>query len=114
MKGPDHLFWKGTPKYRDNKYHSKHIVEICLGYKPPKGSTIHHMDENPRNNEPSNLRLFPHHRDHSRYHIQLLDSQRRGIPVDTNQLALENGALEIPPLPSGFELTPDKERLQWP
>lgn len=107
-------FWKGADRYRDSKYHARQIAEICLGYKPSKGSVIHHMDENPQNNDPSNLRLFPSQAEHGRYHVRLLALQRQGLEVSANRLASETGGLEIPPLPAGFSLSPDKARLLWP
>lgn len=114
IRGDQHLFWKGAKAYQNNKYHAAQIVEVCLGYKPPKDSVNHHMDENPKNNDPSNLRVFPSLKEHGRYHVQLLVLQRQGVAADASQLARENGGLELPPLPDGFELTPDKARLKWP
>lgn len=104
--------WKGgkTPTMHYYRRQSYEVAAICLGRPLPQGQIIHHVDENPRNNDPSNLVLFSSPSDHTKFHQLLLRLQRTGQPIDANRLALENGAqaLPSPPAPIVFELDTDQ------
>jgi hypothetical protein len=67
---------------------------------------IHHLDEDPRNNEPNNLVLFSSSADHIRYHMKLLKLRREGSEVDPIQLALEGGGQALPPPPAPLAFVP--------
>jgi len=93
------------------RYAARKVAVRCLGHDVPKGWHVHHMDEDPTNNEPENLALFPGKRQHALYHQQLLKLQRAGVEVDATQLVLENGGFPLP-LPSHPILLPrEKGRL---
>lgn len=102
--------WKGGRSHTVH-FHRRRAYEvaaICLGQPTPQGSIIHHLDENPSNNQPRNLVLFPSQRHHSTYHQRLLAIQRANLEVDTIQLAIESGGRVLPQplIPIVFE--PDK------
>ena len=78
--------------YRRQSYE---IAAICLGQPLPQRWVIHHIDENPRNNNPENLMLFDSQPNHVRYHVTLLGRLRKGLEVDPIQWALENGAVRL-------------------
>lgn len=44
------------------------VVELVLGKPLPAGAIVHHWDENPRNNTPSNLAVFPSEAYHKLIH----------------------------------------------
>jgi len=46
------------------------VMEDIIGRPVSKGEVIHHEDEDPRNDNPSNLRLFSSQREHAAYHQQ--------------------------------------------
>ena len=61
---PNHPFaYKGglVPRYRL-------VAEKCLGRYLLKKERIHHIDENPANDNPENLYLFKDRNEHTRYH----------------------------------------------
>jgi hypothetical protein len=47
------------------------VMESILGHKLPKGSCVHHIDENRLNNDSSNLMYFPSYGEHRRFHARL-------------------------------------------
>jgi transposase-like protein len=103
-RGPGHRHYKDgkakeNEKIRESisRKESWQVAAICLGHPLAKGWVVHHMDENPANNDPDNLWLFAKIDDHARYHAQLTDFRQRGIEVDTTRLALENDGLKLPP-----------------
>lgn len=55
------------------KYHRRHehrvIVEQALGRPLEPGEVVHHEDRNSRNNDLSNLILFPSQAEHLRHHL---------------------------------------------
>jgi hypothetical protein len=84
-KGPLHPGWKGGkaiqngkikinipehPRSDSNGYVIEAIViaESALGKSLPSGSVVHHVDENPLNNTPSNLVICPSTAYHSLLH----------------------------------------------
>ncbi|HUT60111.1 MAG TPA: HNH endonuclease [Anaerolineae bacterium] len=77
-------------------YIARQIAAQCLDHAVPKGWNVHHMDENPANNDPANLALFPGKSEHAKYHQQLLRCQREGFPADASQLVSENGGFLLP------------------
>lgn len=44
------------------------VMENMIGRKLHKGEVVHHEDENKRNSDPSNLKLFASHSEHRKYH----------------------------------------------
>lgn len=57
-------------KYFDGVRRREHIViaENALGKPLPEGSQVHHLDENPSNNDPRNLVICPNQSYHSLLH----------------------------------------------
>lgn len=51
------------------RHDHRRIAEKMLGRPLKKGEIVHHEDENKRNNDPSNLRVFASQADHARYHM---------------------------------------------
>jgi hypothetical protein len=105
--------WKGGRKapmhyYRRQSYE---VAAICLGQPLPPGWVIHHLDENPENNQPENLMLFSSQSIHARFHQQLLRLQREGHEVDATQLALESGGRALPPPPRLIEFSRGIDQL---
>lgn len=110
-RGPDNPQWKGgrLPPMHYHRRQSYEVVAICLGRPLPRGWVIHHFDEDPTNNDPSNLCLFPSLKHHTRFHQQQL-RLRLAIPsVEANRLAIESGGrlLPLPRVP--IELSPDTD-----
>jgi len=99
--------WKGgkAPTMHYYRRQSYEVAAICLGRPLPQGWVLHHVDEDPRNNDPSNLVVFHGQGDHAAFHQLLLRLQRTGQPIDAIPLALANGAqlLPAPPRPIVFE-----------
>jgi hypothetical protein len=96
--GEKNYQWKGGNRITPMHYHrrqSYEVAAICLGKPLPSGAVIHHLDENPYNNNPENLIVFPTQKNHARYHQQLLVIRRKGLEVSTIRLALENGGQEL-------------------
>lgn len=57
---------------------AKMVAAICLGRLLLLDEVIHHHDENPANNDPANLWIFPGRSAHSRYHCALRGHRRAG------------------------------------
>ncbi len=89
--------------YRRQAYE---VAAICLGQPVPQGWIIHHLNENPEDNQPENLVLFQNQGDHSAHHTQLRVLQRKGLPTDAIQVALENGAVTLPQPPNPILIEP--------
>ena len=114
-RGQRNAQWKGGRSKQRQKDKDMHffrrqayeVSAICLGQPLPRGWVIHHIDENWRNNNPSNLLLFPSQSRHCRYHQLLLSLQLSGKPVDAIQLALENDGRLLPKPPRPIELGHD-------
>ena len=47
------------------------VAEQILGRPLISGETVHHIDGNKRNNDPSNIRVFKSQREHARFHAEL-------------------------------------------
>lgn len=91
--------WKGgRRKYTVHKYRRQcyEVAAICLKRPVPNGHVIHHIDENPKNNHPSNLLLFSTSSLHAKYHQRLLKSQFEVGSEESIQMALEIGAVPLP------------------
>jgi len=93
-RGHKNYQWKGRGGYKTMHYYrrlSYEVAAICLGRPLLPGAVVNHFDEDPYNNNPENLCVFPTQKEHSLYHQSLLRRQRAGETVDTIQVALENG-----------------------
>lgn len=77
-------------------YYARQVAIFCLGHPLQKGCQVHHIDEDPSNNDPANLALFPGKSEHAKYHQQLLRLQRAGVEVDASRVVLENGGSLLP------------------
>jgi len=110
-RGSDNPQWKGGTK-ETMHYHRRQAYEvaaICVGQPLPRGTIIHHCDEDPKNNQPCNLLLFENQSAHGSFHQLLLERQLTDPGVDAILLALENGARRLPPPPNPIVLPPDTE-----
>ena len=66
-----HRLGKGEGKTYTKTYgrHTHRIVmEQKIGRKLRPGEVVHHIDENRRNNDPDNLKLFANQAEHARHH----------------------------------------------
>lgn len=99
--------WKGGYKIPMHYFRrqSYEVAAICLERPVPHGWVVHHIDENPENNHPDNLILFPSQGHHARHHQRLLKLQRQGIEVDATREVLESGGLALPRPPAGMQLS---------
>lgn len=111
-KGSKNHFWKGgfQPTMHYYRRQAYEVAAICLGHPLPQGMIIHHLDENPKNNNPGNLYLFENQGDHARFHQRLHTLQRKDQPVDAIHLALESGGRALPPHPALIRLPLDTDR----
>jgi HNH endonuclease len=110
-RGSDNPQWKGGREetmhyYRRQAYE---VAAICFGQPLPRGTIIHHCDEDPKNNQPCNLLLFENQSAHGSFHQLLLERQQTEPEVDAIRLALENGARRLPLPPNPIVLPPDIE-----
>lgn len=87
--------------YRRQAYE---VAAICLGQPTPEGTIIHHVDENPENNAPGNLMLFPGHSEHSTYHQRVIKLQKAGTTYDPVAVAIACGAVRVPDPPHVINL----------
>lgn len=112
-RGKKNVFYKnGKGKVEPMHYYrrqSYEVVAICLGRPVPQGWVIHHLDEDPENNDPSNLMLFESPRRHSKFHQRLLRLQRKGIEVDAIQEALKSDGVMLPPPRTPIEFGRDTD-----
>lgn len=77
-------------KKRSN-YKARKIYKEFLGKDIPKGMDIHHIDEDPTNDDLSNLLMLPkelHGRYHQwkRYFDAMMDSKNDGLLLSRNQM----------------------------
>lgn len=108
-KGKKAYQYKHGRKYNPMHYYrrqSYEIAAICMGQPIPSGTIIHHMNENPNDNRPENLALFPSAHHHAKFHQQAIRLQRSGLPVDTIQLVLESGGQMLPQPPAPIVFPP--------
>jgi hypothetical protein len=106
-RGPKNSQYKHGRKYSPMHHYrrqSYEVAAICLGQPLERGWVIHHLDENPHNNRPENLILFPSQRHHSRFHQRQSALLASGQPVDAIRLALEIGGRQLPPPPNPIAL----------
>ena len=101
--------WKGgykTPMhyYRRQSYE---VVAICLGKPLPQGCIIHHLDENPKNNNPNNLVLFPSQKHHAKFHQEKLKIENEGREENAIHLVSRYGGIKLPESPDHFQLEYD-------
>jgi transposase len=98
--------WKGGQVETMHYYRRQcyEVSAICLGKPVPRGYIIHHVDENPKNNNPRNLILFPSQKHHARFHQKVLSLR---IPADSEEailVALEIGGVPLPEPKNPIEL----------
>lgn len=102
---------KGNRSKERDRILKKQVAALCLGYVVPRRWIIHHMDENPANNNPENLAIFHNKKEHAVYHQRLLKSQREGHPVDASQLVSESGGFLLPLPTHPIVLPHERDRL---
>ena len=119
-RGEKNGSWNGGEgKYNPMHYfrrQSYEVAAICTGQPLPQGTVIHHLDENPKNNAPENLVLFPSLSDHTRFHMLLLKLQREGSEVEPIHLALRSGGRALPQPPAPLRFVPctiPHDRVTW-
>lgn len=112
LSGENNGQWKGGFHHPLHYYRrqSYEIAAICFGQPLPRGWAIHHLDENPENNNPENLWVFPDVGSHARFHQQLLRLLRQGGQVDPIQILQENGAVPLPRPPAPIEFAPGTDQ----
>jgi len=108
----EHPFWKGGHKetmhyYRRQAYE---VAAICLGQPLPQGMILHHLDEDPKNNNPSNLVVFPSQGHHARFHLRLHNPQSVKKIEPSIQAVLESGGHSLPQPPVPIQLPLGRER----
>lgn len=76
---PDDHPYPAETKASGLKYILEHrlMFEQVIGRYLKPAEVVHHIDENPSNNTPSNLRLFASQRAHAAYHQQQRQSSTR-------------------------------------
>jgi hypothetical protein len=114
MTGPkngQYKHGKGSRNRERTPELTKQVAALCLGHIVPRGWIIHHLDENPSNNNPENLVIFRSGRGHARFHQQQLRLQREGAPIDAIQLVLENDGFPLPLPTRPIVLPREKDRL---
>ena len=81
---PDH------PHKDKRNYMREHILvaEQILDRLLFQDECIHHIDENKRNNHPSNLYLFPRHNLHDQYHQRKRKHSKLFIPIIESNLSM--------------------------
>lgn len=112
--GPKNRQWKGGKsqiEWSDCRKFARRIAEFCLNRMLESGETVHHHDEVPANNHPSNLWVFPSHESHLRYHQQLIKIRYAICSEEASLLALENGGLRLPLPLDLIPLSLDKDQL---
>lgn len=86
-----------TSKERDaGKYWARRVVEQALGQPLAGGWVIHHMNECPTDQSPSNLWLFPSASHHSQYHQRQRENLTAGGQLAPSRLALGSGGVWWP------------------
>ncbi len=76
-QGPRGGGWIGRKGHRNLTINGKNVpehrlvAEMALGKKLPKGAVVHHIDENPLNNDPSNLVICPTAGYHRQLHARM-------------------------------------------
>lgn len=90
--------WKGGKERTVHKYRRQvyEVVAICLKRPLQEGRVIHHIDENPKNNDPHNLMIFPSSSFHAKFHQKVLKSRWKVDSEEAIRFALENGGVLLP------------------
>lgn len=90
-------------------YWARRVVETTLGRTLPTDWVVHHMNEDPLDQTPSNLWVFPSAAAHHHYHQQLRDSLTLGGQQLPNRLALSNGGQWLPQMIGRLSSSRDTE-----
>jgi len=101
----------GSRRKERNENLTKQVAALCLGHVVPRNWHIHHIDENPANNNYQNLAIFPTKSAHAIYHQRRLRLQREGQTVDASQTVLESGGWPLPSPPLPLTLPHETDRL---
>lgn len=109
--GENHTAWKGAKPYRYKGRVARKAVEQYLGRKLPAGWVVHHLDEHPPNNEPTNLWIFETQKEHSSCHRRLEIRRRADPEVSPILLARESGGLWLPEFRALIQAEPDTDLL---
>lgn len=90
--------WKGGKEKALHKYRRQtyEVAAICLKKPVPEGHVIHHRDENPKNNHPSNLVIFPSASLHMKFHQRVLSLRLKVDSEEAIQHLLEIGGVPLP------------------
>jgi hypothetical protein len=117
-RGEQNRFYNGgiheknrSSRDKEPRRMSWQVAAICLGHPLPNDWIVHHMDNNPGNNDPDNIWIFPDRKSHSRYHMELTRNRYKGLASDTTQMALGSGAVKLPPPPAPIVFSPDTNPL---
>lgn len=105
-EGPKNPQWKGGKEIPVHYFRrqSYEVAAICLKMPVPKGHVIHHIDENPKNNHPTNLMIFPNNSLHTKFHQLVLKNRWRVDSKEAIQKALEIGGVLLPKPDTPFQL----------
>lgn len=71
------------------------VAEVCLGRLVCNDEVVHHHDENPSNNNPRNLWLFPNNQSHSGYHSRKAHLELSVLSKESIHLAREYGGFPL-------------------
>lgn len=85
-------------------------IEALIGRRLRKDESVHHIDNNPLNDEPSNLALMSHG-DHVRLHRHLLLISRKG--GDSAREFIQNKYTPRPPKVAALDDLTFKEQLGY-
>lgn len=75
------IYMPNHPRKNNNGYVREHILvmEKKLGRFLTKQEVVHHLDCNPKNNDISNLYLFPNQSEHAKYHRMIEKAIRKEL-----------------------------------
>jgi hypothetical protein len=117
LKGANHPQWNGG-SYDQNKSKNwnsskkaRVLFAILIGRELTEDEVVHHHDEDPSNNDPSNLWLFPNTGSHSAYHCALRDYRRKGLIESSIPSEKAFCAVPLLELASQNGVSPDKDSL---
>lgn len=90
--GYKQIFLPDHPNAEKSGYVSIHIYVMTrkLGRFLKKGEVVHHIDENPNNNNPDNLQLFSSQAEHIRHHMKKDMTDRKCVICNGNKTWTDN------------------------